>query len=37
MEIDIFCEVEKAGLQPGQEGQLFRETLAQAELADRMG
>jgi alkanesulfonate monooxygenase SsuD/methylene tetrahydromethanopterin reductase-like flavin-dependent oxidoreductase (luciferase family) len=37
VEIDIFCEVEKAGLQPGQEGQLFRETLAQAELADRMG
>ncbi len=37
MEIDIFCEVEKAGLQPGQEGQLIRETLAQAELADRMG
>jgi alkanesulfonate monooxygenase SsuD/methylene tetrahydromethanopterin reductase-like flavin-dependent oxidoreductase (luciferase family) len=37
VEIDIFCEVEKAGLQPGQEGQLFRETLAQAELADKMG
>ena len=37
MEIDIFCEVEKAGLRPGEEGQLLRETLAQAELADKMG
>jgi alkanesulfonate monooxygenase SsuD/methylene tetrahydromethanopterin reductase-like flavin-dependent oxidoreductase (luciferase family) len=37
MEIDIFCEVEKADLKPGQELQLFQETLAQAELADRMG
>ncbi|HEY6480512.1 MAG TPA: LLM class flavin-dependent oxidoreductase [Streptosporangiaceae bacterium] len=37
MEIDIFCEVEKANLRPGEEGQLFRETLAQAELADKMG
>lgn len=37
MEIDIFCEVEKANLKPGEEGQLLRETLAQAELADKMG
>jgi alkanesulfonate monooxygenase SsuD/methylene tetrahydromethanopterin reductase-like flavin-dependent oxidoreductase (luciferase family) len=37
VEIDIFCEVEKANLRPGEEGQLLRETLAQAELADRMG
>ena len=37
MEIDIFCEVEKAGLKAGEEGQLLRETLAQAELADKMG
>ncbi|HEY2286087.1 MAG TPA: LLM class flavin-dependent oxidoreductase [Streptosporangiaceae bacterium] len=37
MEIDIFCEVEKANLRPGEEGQLLRETLAQAELADKMG
>lgn len=37
MEIDIFCEVEKAYMKPGQEYQLLRETLAQAELADRMG
>jgi alkanesulfonate monooxygenase SsuD/methylene tetrahydromethanopterin reductase-like flavin-dependent oxidoreductase (luciferase family) len=37
VEIDIFCEVEKAGLRPGEEGQLLRETLAQAELADKMG
>jgi alkanesulfonate monooxygenase SsuD/methylene tetrahydromethanopterin reductase-like flavin-dependent oxidoreductase (luciferase family) len=37
VEIDIFCEVEKANLKPGEEGQLLRETLAQAELADKMG
>jgi alkanesulfonate monooxygenase SsuD/methylene tetrahydromethanopterin reductase-like flavin-dependent oxidoreductase (luciferase family) len=37
VEIDIFCEVEKAGLKTGEEGQLLRETLAQAELADKMG
>jgi alkanesulfonate monooxygenase SsuD/methylene tetrahydromethanopterin reductase-like flavin-dependent oxidoreductase (luciferase family) len=37
VEIDIFCEVEKANLRPGEEGQLLRETLAQAELADKMG
>jgi len=37
VEIDIFCEVEKAGLKPGEDLQLLQETLAQAELADRMG
>jgi alkanesulfonate monooxygenase SsuD/methylene tetrahydromethanopterin reductase-like flavin-dependent oxidoreductase (luciferase family) len=38
MKLDIFCEVEKAGeLDRDSEHRLFEETLAQAELADRMG
>jgi alkanesulfonate monooxygenase SsuD/methylene tetrahydromethanopterin reductase-like flavin-dependent oxidoreductase (luciferase family) len=38
MRLDIFCEVEKAGdLSRDDEHQLIQETLAQAELADRMG
>ena len=38
MKLDIFCEVEKAGeLDREGEHRLFEETLAQAELADRMG
>lgn len=38
MKIDVFCEVEKAGLAgPGAEHRLLKETLAQAQLADRAG
>jgi alkanesulfonate monooxygenase SsuD/methylene tetrahydromethanopterin reductase-like flavin-dependent oxidoreductase (luciferase family) len=37
MKIDMFCEVEKADMRPGQDYQLLQETLAQAELADRVG
>lgn len=37
MEIDIFCEIEKANLRPGGEYQLLHESIAQAELADRVG
>jgi len=38
MKLDIFCEVEKAGeLDRKGEHQLLEETIAQAELADRMG
>jgi len=38
MKIDIFCEVEKAGMDaPDAEYRLLKETLAQAQLADRAG
>jgi alkanesulfonate monooxygenase SsuD/methylene tetrahydromethanopterin reductase-like flavin-dependent oxidoreductase (luciferase family) len=37
VKIDMFCEVEKANMQPGQDLQLLQETLAQAELADKVG
>jgi alkanesulfonate monooxygenase SsuD/methylene tetrahydromethanopterin reductase-like flavin-dependent oxidoreductase (luciferase family) len=39
MKIDVFCEVEKARTEwgPNHEYQLLKETLAQAELADRVG
>ena len=37
MKVDMFCEVEKADMRPGQELQLLQETLAQAELADKVG
>ena len=38
MKIDVFCEVEKAGLEgPGAEHRLLKETLAQAQLADQAG
>ena len=38
MKIDVFCEVEKAGLEgPGAEHRLLKETIAQAQLADQAG
>ena len=37
VKIDMFCEVEKADMRPGQESQLLQETLAQAVLADAVG
>src|SRR5438876_295686 len=38
MKIDLFYEVEKADMRgPNAEYQLYKETLAQAELADRAG
>lgn len=37
MKIDMFCEVEKADIQPEKELQLLQETIAQAELADQVG
>src|SRR6185312_8556751 len=38
MKIDVFCEVEKAGLDgPGAEHRLLKETIAQAQLADQAG
>ena len=38
MKIDVFCEVEKAGMEgPGGEHRLLKETIAQAQLADQAG
>lgn len=37
MKIDVFCEVEKAGITTAGEHQLLKETLAQAQYADACG
>jgi len=37
MKIDVFCEVEKAGITTAGEHQLLKETLAQAQFADACG